>query len=81
MSPSSGWAAQACRAPTPIINELQDLAVGDVVRLAPVGGPEGLELTVDRIEVPGLLVLRTGRSAPDRADTPADDGPCATARR
>ena len=52
-----------------IINELQDLAVGDVVRLAPVGGPEGLELTVDRLEAPGLLVLRTGRSAPDRADT------------
>ncbi len=58
-----------------IISELQDLAVGDVVRLAPVGGPEGLELTVDRLEAPGLLVLRTGGSAPDRADTHAGGGP------
>lgn len=52
-----------------IIPELQDLAVGDTVRLAPVGGPDGLVLTVERLEAPGLLVLRTGRSAPE-ADAP-----------
>jgi hypothetical protein len=58
-----------------IISELQDLAVGDTVRLAPVGGPDGLVLTVERLESPGLLVFRTGRSAPEQTDASPDAWP------
>lgn len=42
-----------------VIPELQDLAVGDVIRLAPVGGPAGLVMRVERLEAPDLLVLRS----------------------
>ena len=52
-----------------IVGELQDLAPGDTIRLAPIGGPDGLAMIVDRLEAPGLLVLRSG--APGRG---ADDG-------
>jgi hypothetical protein len=48
-----------------IIGELQDLSVGDIVRLAPIGGPAGLAMTVDRLEAPDLLVLRTARPGTD----------------
>jgi hypothetical protein len=44
-----------------IVDELQDLAPGDTIRLAPVGGPDGLAMTVDRLEAPRLLVLRSGQ--------------------
>ena len=44
-----------------VIPELQDLAEGDTVRLAPVGGPDGLTMMVDRLEAPRLLVLASGR--------------------
>jgi hypothetical protein len=46
-----------------IVPELQDLAVGDDVRLAPIGGTDGLVMTVQRLEAPSLLVLRSRRSA------------------
>jgi hypothetical protein len=43
-----------------VMPELQDLAPGDTIRLAPVGGPEGLTMTVDRLDPPGLLILASG---------------------
>jgi len=43
-----------------IVPELQDLAVGDLVRLAPIGGADGLSMTVRALEAPTRLVLRTG---------------------
>lgn len=43
-----------------VIPELQDLAPGDTVRLAPVGGPDGLTMIVDRVDAPRLLVLASG---------------------
>ncbi len=54
-----------------IVPELQDLAVGDDVRLAPVGGPDGLVMTVQRLEAPGLLVLGSRRMA---GQAPSDTG-------
>ncbi len=54
-----------------VIPELQDLAEGDTVRLAPVGGPDGLTMIVDRLDAPRLLILasgRTGRAWPRRCD-------------
>jgi hypothetical protein len=53
--------------------QLQELASGDTIRLAPVGGPDGLVMTVDRLETPGLLVLRTGRPATDGAGEDAPE--------
>jgi hypothetical protein len=52
--------------------ELQDLGVGDTVRLAPIGGPDGLIVTAERLEVPALLVFRSGRTSGAQAD--GDDG-------
>jgi hypothetical protein len=52
-----------------IVGELQDLAPGDTIRLAPIGGPDGLAMIVDRLEAPSLLVLRSARPG-----TGADDG-------
>ena len=43
-----------------VIPELQDLASGDTVRLAPVGGPEGLTMVVDRLDAPRLLIMASG---------------------
>ncbi len=43
-----------------VMPELQDLAQGDTVHLAPVGGPEGLTMIVDRVDAPRLLVLASG---------------------
>ena len=43
-----------------VLPELQDLAPGDPVRLAPVGGPQGLTMTVDMLDAPRLLVLASG---------------------
>lgn len=53
-----------------IVGELQDLAPGDTVRLAPIGGPNGLAMIVDRLEAPGLLILRSARpgAGPDGDD-------------
>ena len=55
-----------------IVGELQDLAPGDTIRLAPIGGPDGLAMTVDRLEAPRLLVLRSGAPGrgPDDGDGP-----------
>jgi hypothetical protein len=55
-----------------IVAELQDLSVGDTIRLAPVGGPDGLAMTVERLEAPTLLVLR---SAGTEAAAASDDAP------
>ena len=55
-----------------VVPELQDLAVGDDVRLAPIGGPDGLVMTVQRLEAPGLLVLRSRRMADDAPAGGAD---------
>ena len=55
-----------------VLPELQDLAPGDPVRLAPVGGPQGLTMTVDMLDAPRLLVLASGtrdeRGAGDGSD-------------
>jgi hypothetical protein len=48
-----------------IVPELQDLAVDDTIRLAPIGGPDGLTLVVDQLEAPELLVLVGRRQADD----------------
>ncbi|HEY8199173.1 MAG TPA: hypothetical protein VIF44_05340 [Candidatus Limnocylindrales bacterium] len=43
-----------------VMPELQDLAPGDTVRLAPVGGPDGLTMTVAMLDAPRLLILASG---------------------
>jgi hypothetical protein len=57
-----------------VVSALQDLAVGDAVRLAPIGGPDGLTLTVDRLEAPRLLVLRSGSLDAEQTDASAGQG-------
>ena len=55
-----------------VMPELQDLAVGDTIRLAPVGGPDGLTMLVDRVDAPRLLVLASGTR--DGAGAGHDEG-------
>ena len=55
-----------------VVGELQDLAVGDTIRLAPIGGPDGLAMTVEILEAPGLLVLRSGRLGADQTGSAGD---------
>jgi hypothetical protein len=58
-----------------IMPELQDLGVGDTVRLAPIGGPDGLIMTVERLEAPALLLFRTDRTGATQADGVEGNGP------
>jgi hypothetical protein len=58
-----------------IVPELQDLAVDDRVRLAPIGGADGLVLTVRQLVAPELLVFSGGAPVEGDASEASGDSP------